>query len=687
MAELLVKVPRYDASQKEIEMWRLSLHRNLTGTGAIAWGRLDFVGSDLADLETRQHSDLTSIGIYTHTELDTHVDNATIHFLETDIDHVNIQNIGTNSHDDIDTHIANSTIHYTVASIDHGSIAGLGDDDHTQYILANGTRAIRPTSDSTTAFQFKDQAGNVDFNYDSTNGYVGIGTSAPDTTFHIKGTSNPSLRIESTDASDPFLSFKTSNTPNQIDIWLDESDTFDELTIQGRTGGVDTRLRLLSRSGQLPLFVLTDGTNSANWQLAPDGSMGFNNLTHGANVLFRVEDAGGTAYEVFRADGTPRFIVNNSNDIIDSQFKGTTDNNLLFLDAGTDRVGIGTNVPGEKLEVVGNIFLKDNNSSIYGTGKDAKIYYDGTDLIIDPDVVGSGKALIGTSGDDTLIAGNVGIGTASPSATSLLHIDHGNNSRYVRLNRGSNSYDNMITFLTGGADKWYLGLRSVSPADGFHLYSADLGKDVISVNETNNDIILAGPVDLGSDGGATNYAEFKSDGELNLHGTARVIKHEHIPVNAIKKGAANPPGESTIGNTSVLLFDSATDEDVYYVIHLPVDWASGTDLNFHFHWAPTDANAGDVVWAIDYRISKSESNELISGTDATISTTDSTQSLQYEHLQSSDITISGASLETGDKIAIRIYRDADNAADTYGADAALFLPEMTYTADKLGEAT
>jgi len=36
------------------------------------------------------------------------------------------------------------------------------------------------------------------------------------------------------------------------------------------------------------------------------------------------------------------------------------------------------------------------------------------------------------------------------------------------------------------------------------------------------------------DGGTTNYAEFKADGELNLHGTARVIKQLYLDAGALK---------------------------------------------------------------------------------------------------------------------------------------------------------
>lgn len=48
-------------------------------------------------------------------------------------------------------------------------------------------------------------------------------------------------------------------------------------------------------------------------------------------------------------------IFNNGANNIDVQFKGDSDVNLLYLDAGNDKVGIGIAVPTEKLDVVGNI--------------------------------------------------------------------------------------------------------------------------------------------------------------------------------------------------------------------------------------------------------------------------------------------------------------------------------------------
>ena len=50
----------------------------------------------------------------------------------------------------IDTHINDATIHFTEASIDHGAISGLGDDDHPQYILVDGSRGFTNTVSGVT---------------------------------------------------------------------------------------------------------------------------------------------------------------------------------------------------------------------------------------------------------------------------------------------------------------------------------------------------------------------------------------------------------------------------------------------------------------------------------------------------------------------------------------------------------
>lgn len=79
------------------------------------------------------HFDLTgdSIGVNTHAVIDTHLADATIHFLEGDINHSAINGVGSNSHGVIDSHLANSLVHFLEGDIDHANIQGIGVNAHS----------------------------------------------------------------------------------------------------------------------------------------------------------------------------------------------------------------------------------------------------------------------------------------------------------------------------------------------------------------------------------------------------------------------------------------------------------------------------------------------------------------------------------------------------------------------------
>ena len=77
-------------------------------------------------------TDFTNVGTKTHAQIDTHIADGTIHFIEGAISHLNILNIGTNTHADIDTHIADGTIHFIEGAISHLNILNIGTNTHTQ---------------------------------------------------------------------------------------------------------------------------------------------------------------------------------------------------------------------------------------------------------------------------------------------------------------------------------------------------------------------------------------------------------------------------------------------------------------------------------------------------------------------------------------------------------------------------
>ena len=105
--------------------------------------------------------------------------------------------------------------------------------------------------------------------------------------------------------------------------------------------------------------VDTSGTPAAN-QIAiftdSDTIKGSSQLTFNtATNSFAVGDA-------LRVSPSDNVVFNNGNDDQGFQVKGSSDDNLLRVNpTNSDKIGIGTATPGEKLEVIGNIRSRDRD--------------------------------------------------------------------------------------------------------------------------------------------------------------------------------------------------------------------------------------------------------------------------------------------------------------------------------------
>ena len=83
----------------------------------------------------------------------------------------------------------------------------------------------------------------------------------------------------------------------------------------------------------------------------------------------------------------------------------TTDNNST---SRLNRLTIENN--GDVTIESGDLILDtDNKNVILGEGQDASLTYDGTNMLLDPDVVGSGRVLIGATGDDDMLLNDIEI--------------------------------------------------------------------------------------------------------------------------------------------------------------------------------------------------------------------------------------------------------------------------------------
>jgi len=191
------------------------------------------------------------------------------------------------------------------------------------------------------------------------------------------------------------------------------------------------------------------------------------------------------------------------------------------------------------------------------------------------------------------------------------------------------------------------------------------------------------------DGGVTNYLKIAADGFTTLHGTARAALDIEFTASNAFIPAANQPDDVTIGVTPVLQFDKTGDESVHISTELPHTYCNGTDILAHFHWAPADADAGNVTWGIEWHHTQYENNEILTEATTTQIVIDATDSRQDEHLKSGNITIDGTGISDGDELHIRVFRDADasedGASDTYDDDASLLHFDLEIMVDSFGE--
>jgi len=162
-------------------------------------------------------------------------------------------------------------------------------------------------------------------------------------------------------------------------------------------------------------------------------------LADGTRALTGAWDAGSYEIRAGTIVTTAGVTFNESGADSDTRIEGDTDANLLFVDAGTDRVGIGTGAPGYKFHVIGScgggafgypfvLEMSDCTSGIYVAGFTGAIgnatdgdtlLNSGGNFIIAPGT-GHDILLVGGAWNNAVSmtikdGGNVGIGTTTPS--------------------------------------------------------------------------------------------------------------------------------------------------------------------------------------------------------------------------------------------------------------------------------
>jgi hypothetical protein len=324
-------------------------------------------------------------------------------------------------------------------------------------------------------------------------GNVGIGTASPQAKLHLNSGSDNGILLENGNA----ILGNTGSGYTELLYWSNGNAYYGRQTnsVPGGVGGsVDSHS--FRTGGQTRLIIDSSGdvgigTTSPSEKLHVDGNVKVTGTTGSIELLsnsaatITLANGGGTSpsptLNFFRQAGVSAFMqydVANKNVIIQNsyttadtagniQFK-TRGNNTRMHVAGDGNVGIGTASPSEKLEVAGNVILDSSDARIKikggvtgtnsgidwtfntDTTQYARIELDydtrnTTGLLIDSGYpmtldYSSGAFSVKKNGTSelTVLNGNVGIGTTSPTQT--LHVGDGSIDGTIRSVYTDGSY-------------------------------------------------------------------------------------------------------------------------------------------------------------------------------------------------------------------------------------------------------
>lgn len=158
-----------------------------------------------------------------------------------------------------------------------------------------------------------------------------------------------------------------------------------------------------------------------------------------------------------------------------------------------------------------------------------------------------------------------------------------------------------------------------------------------------------------------------------------------VPMQNTRINPANsePAYEEWIDGVFAYHFDdeNGAGNSLHFSAQIPHSYAEGTALHPHLHWAPTTADAGNVVWEFEYIIANVDGTFASSATNSTVTTAadgvaNKHQIVEFDPMDG-DYTISAM-------IMCRLTRLGDDAADTYAEDAVVLEFDFHFQQDAPG---
>ena len=160
------------------------------------------------------------------------------------------------------------------------------------------------------------------------------------------------------------------------------------------------------------------------------------------------------------------------------------------------------------------------------------------------------------------------------------------------------------------------------------------------------------------------------------------------PVNVLAPGATPPdpiiygPG----GSVRIRGFNGTGAPNVEaldFTAQLPHSYKEGSNIYPHVHWCPTTANAGTVIWYLDYYWQ--DIGDVIPALTTINTGAIASPGAAWQHLQAGFPIIAGVGFRISSMLMCRVYRD--NSTDTYPDDAGLLEVDFHFEQDSVGSRT
>lgn len=182
----------------------------------------------------------------------------------------------------------------------------------------------------------------------------------------------------------------------------------------------------------------------------------------------------------------------------------------------------------------------------------------------------------------------------------------------------------------------------------------------------------------------------------NLTLTNTVWDDLRVPVLSTKLGGTKDPdfvkvfddGSSSQG-VFTYLFDSTTEEELYFAVQVPHGWKYESSLHPHVHWFPTvnGSEGQKVSWGLEYTIG--DIGAVIGNTTIIYGNTpmpDETLVANTHYLtEFPEISMTGIDT-VSPMLLCRVFRDATGSGgtDDYTSDVALLEIDFHYQSDRIG---